>query len=768
MKRSRICKPLIVALPVSVALYAVGASYASTPVADALSAFSVLLAVVSLFYTSARITGDPSHRFTFLALGIGCASWFAADIGWLVLDITGAEPGESRLLWVLYAITNVAILVAFLRIWLVHFNKWGVAQLVADIGATLLASALLIWTVFLHSDPASIPALLKQDFTSIASLFIDAIIVIGAFLWFSSLRSNTLPAFAVVLALSATAYSLVDMVYFYSVLWVATVSALLIDLFYYGALAGLAIGALMRVCRAEPQPAAGSAEGKWRSLWFLLFPAITLAATVFGVAGVSLRMAEYLLFLLIMIVHWGLSRYICIAQENERLLTIEKSANALLEKRVAEQLETVARLSRQDPLTGLGNREHFIARLEEAVKSLDMSELVCVLVADVDRFKTINDHYGPDAADAMLVEFARRLTQWRCQATFIARLGGDEYAIILTGDLSLQDVEAACNELIALFNEPMPLKGSPVSVTVSVGASLRTADIYDGRQLLQNAQLALHQAKSQGYNRYELYDPLLSRATLSAGRIELLLRQANPDRDFELFYQPQFSIKDETLIGAEALLRWRHKEHGYISPTLFIPVAEKTGMIGRIGSWVLQSAARQAKVWQAVRGGLRVGVNLSPLELDEPRFLDRVQSQLQEIGVQPSGLDLEITERMMLSDTEASHAVLYRMKELGFTLSIDDFGSGYAAINYLSRFPFDRLKIDKSLIDGLLIRGGAGYHIVRSIIGMSQSLGLSTLAEGVERTEQLSQLRSLGCDQLQGFLLGRPVPAAEFQRLFLH
>lgn len=638
----------------------------------------------------------------------------------------------------------------------------------ADISATLLASALLIWTVFLHSDAASIPALLALDYTSIMSLFLDAIIVIGAFLWFTSLRSKKLSVFAIILALSATTYSLVDMVYFYSKLWVTAVSDLLIDLFYYGALSGLAIGALIRVCRTDAQQVVGSAESKWRSLWFLLFPAITLAATFFGLAGVSLRLTEYLLFLLIVIIHWGLSRYIYIARENERLLAIEKSANAQLEKRVAEQLETVARLSRQDPLTGLGNRDHFLAKLEEMVKSQHLSELVSVLVADVDRFKTINDHYGPDAADSMLVEFARRLTSWGRTPALIARLGGDEYAMILAGDLSLQDVETACDELIALFNAPMTLKGSPVSVTVSVGAALRTADIYDGRQLLQNAQMALHQAKSQGYNRHELYDPMLARATLSPGRIELLLHQADPDSDFELFYQPQFSVKDETLIGAEALLRWRHKEHGYISPALFIPVAEKTGMIGRIGAWVLESAARQAKAWHAARsGGLRVGVNLSPLQLDEPHFLDKVQSQLQEIGAQPSWLDLEITERMMLSDTEASHAVLYRMKEMGFTLSIDDFGSGYAAINYLSRFPFDRLKIDKSLIDGLLIRGGAGYHIVRSIIGMSQSLGLSTLAEGVERTEQLSQLLDLGCDQLQGFLLGRPVPAAEFERMFL-
>jgi diguanylate cyclase (GGDEF)-like protein len=500
-----------------------------------------------------------------------------------------------------------------------------------------------------------------------------------------------------------------------------------------------------------------------------VYPLITVVLGSVRLEGVVVWPIDIITYLIIILLHIVFSRYIQLAKENERLLGIEKAANQLLEQRVAQQIEAITRLACLDELTGLSNRKHLLKTLEEKFNTLPLHDTLAVIVMNVDRFKTINDHFGPEAADAMLVELAHRLREWVGEDSLVARMGGDEYGLLLSGNRTEAELTEYCDDLTKLFNRPVSLAGNRLEVTVSIGAALRTADLPDGRQLLQNAEIALHQAKSQGYNHRQLFDPLMANAALSEGRVELLLRQADIEQDFELFYQPQFTLPDRRLVGAEALCRWHHSQLGFIAPAVFIPVAEKIGFIGKLGAWVLQEAARQAAEWATRRTTpIRVGVNISPVQLGNETFADDLTAIAQAAGTSPSLLDLEITESMMLRDTEKFRHELYRLKKLGFSLSIDDFGSGYASVAYLDKYPLNRMKIDKSLIDGLLVRGGTGYTIVRSIIGMAQSLGIETIAEGVERDEQLSQLIALGCNQVQGFLTGRPVPAAEFERLFLY
>lgn len=763
------CLSLFILLPVVFVLYIVTGLLGVPIVPDVLSALCALLSGAAFVLAAARMKDRRSFRVPYLLLAAACLAWCIADIGWVMLALRGVDPAADQTLWVIYFVTNVCLTIGYTLVWILHFNKWSIVQLLTDVAAIALVSMVLMWVVYFRLDISAFKSLFKLDFTSIASLLLDTILAVGVFQWLTSVRSGKIPLFTYILAFSANLYALVDMVYYYCQLWQTNVPPLAIDLMYSASLVCMGIGILIKI-GSNAQPPRYSNIGpnrRWSVL--LVFPLVTVILALLGLPGVQLRLIDMLTYAIIILLHHVFSRYIQLAKENERLLNIEKNANALLEQRVAEQVEAITRLANQDELTALSNRKYFLDLLDDRFRLAPLSKTLTVVVMDIDRFKTFNDHFGSEAADMMLVEFARRLQAWDGGQMLTARLGGDEYGLLLEGDLSAQALADCCDALVRLFNEPVLVAGNRLEVTVSVGAALRTADLIDGRQLLQNAEIALHQAKAQGYNHRQVYDPLLTHLTMSEGRVELLLRQADIDRDFELYYQPQFSLPERQLVGAEALCRWRSGEQGYIAPGIFIPVAEKIGYIGKLGGWVLREASRQAAAWGRLRREpIRIGVNISPAQLDDDAFADKLAAAVQDAGATPELIDLEITESLMLRDVEGPHGLLCHLKGLGYSLSIDDFGSGYTSMGYLGKYPLDRMKIDKSLIDGLLVRGSTGHTIVKSIIGMSQSLGLRTIAEGVEREEQLAQLVAMGCDQVQGFLLGRPVPAAEFERLFLY
>ena len=759
----------LILLPILIVLYAFFMFLNIPLAADALSALCALAPAVALLYTARHMSGFFRHRVPLILFSAGCFTWSVGDVAWIFLSLNGANPAEDQTLWVLYFLTNVFFCVAFLFICFTHFSKWNFVQLFTDLAAILLVSALFGWIVILRRDWNSLARMFALDFTGTASLFLDGILIIGVFQWFATARSGQIHSSVIVLALSVNLYAAVDIVYYYCLLWNMPYQSNVIDLLYSLSLIGIGFGAILIMRSGAEAPQLSNIGNNRR--WFMLFiyPLITVILGFARMEGVVVWPVDIVTYLIVILLHIGFSRYIQLAKENERLLAIEKAANQQLEQRVAQQIEAITRLACLDELTGLSNRKHFLDMLEDKFNRMPLRDTLAVIVMNMDRFKTINDHFGTEAADAMLVELADRLRTWVGADSLVARMGGDEYGLLLSGNRTESDLTAYCDDLTRLFNRPVSVAGNPLEVTVSIGAALRTADLLDGRQLLQNAEIALHQAKSQGYNHRQLFDPLMANASLSEGRVELLLRQANIEQDFELFYQPQFSLPDRRLVGAEALCRWHHSQLGFIAPGIFIPVAEKIGFIGKLGAWVLQEAARQASDWAARRvTPIRVGVNISPVQLNNEAFADDLTAIAKAAGASPALLDLEITESLMLHDTERFRHELSRLKELGFSLSIDDFGSGYASVAYLNKYPLNRMKIDKSLIDGLLVRGGTGFAIVKSIIGMAQSLGIETIAEGVERDEQLGQLKALGCNQVQGFLTGRPVPAGEFERLFLY
>jgi diguanylate cyclase (GGDEF)-like protein/PAS domain S-box-containing protein len=406
-----------------------------------------------------------------------------------------------------------------------------------------------------------------------------------------------------------------------------------------------------------------------------------------------------------------------------------------------------------DPLTGLANRALFIDRVDHALTRRDQPKRLAVLFMDVDDFKTINDSLGHAAGDLVLVAVAERLRGCLRPEDTVARLGGDEFGVLVENADGQLPHELAVRLLEALRN-PFEISGKQVHIQASVGLAFGSDDIRTANELLRNADVAMYTAKSRGKGRVERFETSMHAAVLSRLELKADLERAISHDEFRLRYQPTFDLRDGRLSGFEALLRWRHPTRGEIFPNDFIGLAEETGLIVQIGRWVLEQACAQAHAWvEAGRDDLIMSVNLSARQLREPEIVDWVQEALAKARLSPERLTLELTESSLMQDDEGR---LHAIRALGVTLALDDFGTGYSSLSYLSRFPIDVLKIDRSFTSEL---GGdvEDPALVRSVIQLAAAMNMRTVAEGIERPEQLARVTALGCDFAQGYLLGRPM-----------
>jgi diguanylate cyclase (GGDEF)-like protein/PAS domain S-box-containing protein len=434
----------------------------------------------------------------------------------------------------------------------------------------------------------------------------------------------------------------------------------------------------------------------------------------------------------------------------------------LLEDRLAHQ-------AFHDSLTGLANRALFGDRVEHALTtSARHGGGVAVIFIDLDDFKTINDGLGHDAGDAVLQVVAGRLTSELRASDTCARLGGDEFAVLVEGIDEPGDAYTLGARLLVALAEPADFEGSAVALNASMGIVVaEPAD--DAAALLRNADLAMYRAKAGGKGRYEIfeygmYDAVKERLTLKADLIRAVAAS-----EFVAVYQPIVDLRTGMVVGAEALARWEHPDHGRLLPASFIDLAEETGVIVEIGRQMLDQACHAAATWRVVAGRpISVSVNLSPRQLQHPDIARDVERALARSGLDPAGLTLEITEGVLIDDPDAALAALQELKALGVELALDDFGTGYSSLSYLRHFPVDRLKIDKSFVDALGDHGAAGdASLVGAIAGLGDVLRLETIAEGIERSEQVAHLLSLGCHLGQGFHFARPVAAVELDHLLV-
>ncbi|HEY7631342.1 MAG TPA: EAL domain-containing protein [Thermoleophilaceae bacterium] len=415
-----------------------------------------------------------------------------------------------------------------------------------------------------------------------------------------------------------------------------------------------------------------------------------------------------------------------------------------------------------DPLTGLANRNLFLDRLEHALaRSARNAAAVTVIFIDLDRFKLVNDTLGHAAGDALLVEVAARIRGCLRRAETAARFGGDEFAILLEDAADELAAAHVAERIAAALREPFDIADRELFTSASIGIALGTSE--EPEELLRNADVAMYRAKTLGKNRCEIFEPEMHSDVMDRLKLESELRNALETNQLEVHFQPAFHLVTGEPTGLEALVRWRHPERGLLPPAVFIPLAEETGLILQLGSFVLGEACRQAAAWQDRYPGMRVAVNLSGWELNQPDIVEKVDEAMKRWNVPDEILVLELTETILMHDTEATITKLHELKALGTRLAIDDFGTGYSSLRYLQRFPLDVLKIPKPFVDELVDESGGVLAGV--ILDLSARLGLNTVAEGIETAEQAARLRELGCPLAQGYLFARPMPIEDLLEL---
>jgi diguanylate cyclase (GGDEF)-like protein/PAS domain S-box-containing protein len=433
----------------------------------------------------------------------------------------------------------------------------------------------------------------------------------------------------------------------------------------------------------------------------------------------------------------------------------------ITERRRAE--ERITHLAHYDALTDLPNRALFHEQLKRELRHVAPDRQLAVLYIDIDEFKSVNDSLGHLIGDELLKAVANSLRGCAQESDFVARLGGDEFAIVQTGIREPAEVIDLVDRIFEVIRAPYECLGHRVTTDASIGIALAPQDGSDLGHILKNADLAMYAAKAAGRHTYRFFEPEMDAQVRARRALEMDLRQAISDGGFEIHYQPCLGLQDNCITGCEALVRWRHPVRGLISPADFVPLAEETGLINRLGEWVLTTACMEAAKWP---DDVRLAVNVSPVQFKSGTLALKVIAALAASGLPASRLELEITEAVLIRDDEAALAILHQLRAIGVRIALDDFGTGYSSLSYLKRFPFDKIKIDRCFITDIGEPEGSA-DIVQSVVNIAAGRHMTTTAEGVETAQQRDMLRALGCSEMQGYLFSAPKPAAEIGELLL-
>jgi diguanylate cyclase (GGDEF)-like protein len=442
----------------------------------------------------------------------------------------------------------------------------------------------------------------------------------------------------------------------------------------------------------------------------------------------------------------------------------------LEDEREASELATVEmeHLAYHDALTGLPNRPLFMDRLILALAQASRSDQkVAVFFLDLDRFKDINDSLGHSTGDALLKAVAERIRRCIREGDTVARFGGDEFTLLIPRIDQVEDAAKIAQKILETLKIPFSIAEHELFLTTSIGISVHPADGMDAETLVRNADTAMYRAKDQGRDNYQLYAPAMNARALERLALENMLRKALSHRELVLFYQPVADMRTKSIVGVEALIRWQHPERGLVSPAHFISVAESSGLIIPIGEWVLHTACRQTKIWQKrIHSDLTVAVNLSARQFQQPNLIEEVAEVLEETGLDPECLELEITESNAMQNAENTIYTLRELKALGVRIAMDDFGTGYSSLSYLKRFPIDTLKLDQSFVREITTVA-SDAAIATAVISMAHSLNLRVIGEGVETEEQFAFLQKQKCDYIQGYLFSPPQSADSLEAYLL-
>jgi len=424
--------------------------------------------------------------------------------------------------------------------------------------------------------------------------------------------------------------------------------------------------------------------------------------------------------------------------------------------------ERIAHMARHDALTDLPNRMLLLEQLNHEIKRVKRGECLAVLCLDLDQFKSVNDALGHHIGDELLKLVGERLRRCTRELDIVARMGGDEFAIIMTQMEQAADAATLSKRIRDSVIKPYQVEGHQIVTDISIGISVAPMDAVESDELLRNADMALYDAKADGRGTFRFFEPEMNTRMKVRRELEMDLRKALASEQFELYYQPLVVLETNEVNGFEALLRWNHPTRGLVSPADFIPIAEETGLIVPLGEWVLKAACDEAVNWPE---HIKVAVNLSPAQLNCRNLVSMVNAALNESGMKPRKLQLEITETVLLQNTFTTLATLHELRKMGVQIALDDFGTGYSSLSYLRSFPFDKIKIDRSFIQDLS-NGAEPLAIVNAVAGLAKCLNMTSTAEGVETQQQMDVLQAIGCTEMQGYLFSHARPAHEIRQFF--
>lgn len=768
----------ILVVSAAFALYALSIVFLPGVFTDILAPACDLLAVGIIFY-AVFTSKNKEFRLNFILAGAAVLSWALADIGWLICSrVLSINPDNVGIITALYFGTNLFLVAATIHYLLYRMKKWDTVQLIIDAVAFSLALLWLLWVLLVNKDSSNVSAYLGDGIFGFASIIIDVFLIIVIGIWYLSIRKGYIPLFLRFLAGAVYSFSVIDLAYYYMYAHDLYVPDSFIDALYMLSLFVLAVSTKMYYARYQsvydnenPNTNIGHQR---KGLVIALCPIIIL---IF----VGLDATDIVFYFLLILIHEGASGYIQKTLLNKERLNQEVLNNQKLEKLVAEKTRDLQSANKEllrkneelqyvalhDPLTGLHNRTYFMEKLDEFINTASSDEKVTLLIWNIDNLKGINDTYGHYSGDQLLIWHAENVKKLFEDAGVLARLSGDEFALLHKGDIPQTEPVRIAEQVVQSCREPFKIDEYTIPFSVSVGMCQYPTCSSDKSALLNHADVAMHNAKETRPDSHISVYSEIDVAMQRKFRIGNYLKAADYDRDLRLHFQPQFRTTDRMLIGMEALLRWDCPGIGPVSPAEFIPIAEDENLIIPIGNWVIEHAVSQIAAWnRAYRMNLRMGINFSPKQFDQPSTYEALDASIKRHKAAAEWIDIEITEGIALDNEDRPGDIKRHFRNKGISVSIDDFGTGYSSMGYLSILAFDRLKIAKPLIDKITT-DESSLKIVTSIILLAKSLDLQTIAEGVETKKQFFLLQELGCDQIQGYYLGPPMPAGEFEKAFL-
>lgn len=736
---------------------------------DIIPVIGIFFSFIVMFYVYKKVKHPNT---TWLLLSLAALVWSLSNAIWAIYDFLQLNPDSMRIFNILYLIPTMLIMLAAITYMKRFTSGMNAVQLIIDIITVSLTCFILFWFIILKGD---ISIFIKDIWNIILFAYIicDFMIINIISVCFMSLRKGKNNRSNYMASLGAVLYAIIDLAYSYMYFYNIYVPYSIIDAIYTLVFIIIAGGGLYVLSdkapnRVSSQDFMAKNIGRKGKDVFLGLPIIFYIL----LRGFDLKIIG--IFILILLIYKAISKYVQNAIKNEELLEREKNLNTLLEEKVYERTKEIMLKSKElqylaehDFVTNTYNARYLKNYLDKLISENDSSKEIVIFYIDVDRFKPINDIYGHDVGDKLLIELSNRFNSLCLNRGIVTRIGGDEFVIVCNHKLSAGEIESAASEIIDKCSRPALIENYKFNMAISIGIAIFPKDAQTRITLLKNADMAMYASKMEGGNRYSLFNSHMSAAIFEKHEIELMLKNADYDNEFKLFYQPQIDIGTNKLIGMEALLRWNSPSKGNIPPNKFIKIAEEIGCTEKIGEFVINTAALQIGKWnRKYKQNLKVGINVSPKQLDNLNFAKKMNEIIIKYDLKASWIDVEVTENIAMKGETTLEEIFTTLDNIGISTSIDDFGTGYSSLSYIQQFSFNRIKIAKELVDDIT-EDLNKRHIVKAIITMAEALNVITIAEGIETEDQLKIVKELGCNEVQGYFYSKPIAAEEFEKKFL-